>query len=198
MAVPPDIAVDDVEAGPVVELGVLEALGGVELAMRAGGVVEDLGQRADDVLVVVEDLGVVAGHADVPSHEDRVGGVDHDLPHVGVGQQRLERPVAGEVAVGTVGHAARVGDVDVVQPAPVVGPPRRHLLVDERPQRRRAARAGDVEGGVLGPGLDSGLDGGERRCPPGALPRPHWAHNSMGDHQSQEQSVRLVTIRTVT
>ena len=55
-----EVAVDDVEAGAVVELGVLEALGGVELAVGAGGVVEDLGERAHDVVVVVEDLVVVA------------------------------------------------------------------------------------------------------------------------------------------
>ena len=56
-----DVAVDDVEPGAVVELGVLEPLGGVELAVGAGGVVEDLGEGPDDVVVVVEDLVVVAG-----------------------------------------------------------------------------------------------------------------------------------------
>ena len=84
-----DVAVDDVQAGAVVELRVLEALGGVELAVRAGGVVEDLREGADDVVVVVEDLVVVAGCAPVALHEDRVGGVDHDLPHVVVVEQRL-------------------------------------------------------------------------------------------------------------
>jgi hypothetical protein len=52
------------EPGAVVELR-LEALRRVELVLQAGGVVEDLGERADDVLAVVEDPGVVAGHADV-------------------------------------------------------------------------------------------------------------------------------------
>jgi site-specific DNA recombinase len=51
---PGDVAVDDVEAGAVVELGVLQALGGVELAMGGGGgVVEDLGERPQDVLTVM-------------------------------------------------------------------------------------------------------------------------------------------------
>ena len=54
MAAPADVAVDDVKAGAVVELGVLEPFGGNELAVRGAGFVEDLRQRADDVLVVVE------------------------------------------------------------------------------------------------------------------------------------------------
>ena len=89
MPVAPDVAVDDVQPGTGVELRVLEALGGIELAMRRGRVVEDLGQRAHDVLVVVEDLVVVAARALVALDEHRVGTVDHDLPHVIVGEERL-------------------------------------------------------------------------------------------------------------
>ncbi len=63
VAAPGDVAVDDVEPGAVVELGVLQALGRVELAVGAGGVVEDLGEGAHDVVVVVEDLVVVARRA---------------------------------------------------------------------------------------------------------------------------------------
>ena len=55
---------DDVEAGPVLELGVLEAEGGVELAVGAGGVVEDAAQDSQHVVVVVEDVvvGPVRAH----------------------------------------------------------------------------------------------------------------------------------------
>ena len=122
VAAPADVAVHDVEAGTVVELGVLQALGGVELAMGAGGVVEDLGERADDVVVVVEDLVVVAASATVALHEDRVGRVDHHLPHVVVVEQRLERAVAGEVAEGALGDELRVAEVVGAQAAAVVGP----------------------------------------------------------------------------
>ena len=103
VAVAADVAVDDVQAGPGVELGVLQALGGVELAVAAGRVVEDLGERPQDVLVVVEDLVVVAAGPLVALHEDLVGTVDHDLPHVVVGEERLERPVAGQVAERPLG-----------------------------------------------------------------------------------------------
>ena len=65
VAVTAHIAVDDVQPGAIVELRVLEPLGGVELPVERVGVVEDLRQRADDVFVVVEDLGVVAGIPDV-------------------------------------------------------------------------------------------------------------------------------------
>ena len=48
------VAVDDVQPGAVVELGVLEPLGRVELAVRRGRSVEQPGERADDVVVVDE------------------------------------------------------------------------------------------------------------------------------------------------
>ena len=114
----------------------------------------------------------------------------------GLGEERLERPVADEVAVGPVGHDLGVDDVDVVQTTTVIVPPPGQLVVDERPQPRRAAVAAHVERQVLGPGLDAGLDGGERRPSLCRAPRRHRAHNSMGIHQSQEQSVVQVTIRT--
>ncbi len=107
-----DVAVDDVQPGAVVELRVLQALGRVELAVARGRVVEDLGERADDVVVVVEDLVVVAARAAVALHEDLVGRVDHDLPDVVVVEQRLERAVAGEVAEGALGDEVGVGEVE--------------------------------------------------------------------------------------
>src|SRR5690606_25285532 len=42
-----DVLVDDVEPGAVVELGVLEPLGRVELPVGTRGVIDDLGQGAD-------------------------------------------------------------------------------------------------------------------------------------------------------
>jgi len=67
VAVAADVVVDDVEAAAVVELGVLQAFGGIQLAVAAGGVVQHLGERAQEVLVVVEHLVVVAGCAGVPA-----------------------------------------------------------------------------------------------------------------------------------
>jgi hypothetical protein len=82
-----EVAVHDVEPGAVVELGVLEAFGGVEFAVAGGGVVEELGEGPDDVVVVVEGLVVVAAAAAVALDEDLAGGVDLDLPDLGVGEQ---------------------------------------------------------------------------------------------------------------
>ncbi len=153
-----DVAVDDVQARAVVELRVLQTLGRVELAVAHRGVVEDLGERAGDVLVVVEDLVVVARPALVPLHQDHVGGVDHDLPHVGVVEQRGQRPVAGDVAEGPLGHERRLGQLEGPDPAlGVVGPPF-DLVADQRPQTFVALGARQVEGQILGPRLDPLLD----------------------------------------
>ena len=76
------VAVDDVQPGTGVELRILEALGRIELAVGARCVVHDLGQGAEDVIVVVEDLVVVARRPVVALDEDRLGGVHHDLPEV--------------------------------------------------------------------------------------------------------------------
>jgi hypothetical protein len=81
---PGDVAVHDVDAGTVVELGVLETVGRIELAVSAGRVVEQLGQDAHDVVVAVEDLVVIPGLTAVATHEDRLRIVHHDLPHVGM------------------------------------------------------------------------------------------------------------------
>jgi hypothetical protein len=51
VAVAADVAMDDVQPGAGIQLGVLQALGGIELAVGAGGFVEDLGEGADDVVV---------------------------------------------------------------------------------------------------------------------------------------------------
>ncbi len=75
MAATADVTVHDVDAGAVIELGVLQALGGIELAMGTAGIVEDLGERPNHVVVVVEDLVVVTGDTEVALDEDRVRSV---------------------------------------------------------------------------------------------------------------------------
>ena len=98
---------DDVHAGAGVELGVLQALCGIELAVRGGCVVEDLGERAGDVVVVVEDLIVIATEAVVSFGEDNAGnlyvvdfggtrgdvGFGADYPNAGRGQIFMLVPV---------------------------------------------------------------------------------------------------------
>ena len=80
MPAPGHVTVDDVDPGAVVELGILQAVGRVQLAVGAGRVVEQLGEGPHDMVVVVEDLVVVPGWTTVPPHEQRLGIVDHD-PH---------------------------------------------------------------------------------------------------------------------
>ena len=107
-----DVAVDYVQPSAAVELRVLQTFRWIELAVCGRRVVEDLGERAEDVLVVVEDLVVVAGRPAVSGHEHRVRPVDHDLPHVIVGKQRFQGAVAGEVAEGPVDHQVGGGQVE--------------------------------------------------------------------------------------
>ena len=83
-----DVAVHDVHPRAVVEPRILQPLGRIELAMRAGRVVEEPGERAHHVLVVVEDLVVEAARPVVALDEDRVRRVDLDLPDVVVAEQR--------------------------------------------------------------------------------------------------------------
>jgi hypothetical protein len=52
--------------------GVLESLGGVELAMRLTGVVENLGEHPHYVFVVVKDLVVVAARTGMSFGENGV------------------------------------------------------------------------------------------------------------------------------
>jgi hypothetical protein len=153
-----DVAVDDVQSGAVVELGILQALGGIEGAVGRGAVVEDLGERAQHVLVVVEDLVVVSRRPTMALHEDRVRGVDHDLPHVVVGQEGLERPVAGDVAEGALDDQLGVGQVERAQASSVVEGPAADLVLDEGAQLRLAVGPVHLEGDVLGPLLDPPLD----------------------------------------
>jgi hypothetical protein len=89
VAVSANVAVHDVQPGAGVQLGVLEALGRVELAVRPRRLVEDLGERADDVVVVVERLVVVAACPAMPLHEDLVRRVNHNLPDIIICKERL-------------------------------------------------------------------------------------------------------------
>ena len=98
--------------------------------MGPAGVVEDLGEHPDHVVVVVEDLVVVAPGARMPFGENRVRSVDHDLPDVRVVEERLERAVAGEVPQGPLDRGVRVGDVQGSQPPAVVPLPLGHLLIE--------------------------------------------------------------------
>jgi hypothetical protein len=118
-----DVGVHDVEAGPAVQLGVLEALGGVELAMRPAGVIQDLGEHPDDVVVVVKDLVVVAAGPRVTFGKDGARSVDHDLPHVRVGEERVQGAISGQVPQRPFDGAVRVGDVDDAPASAVVVPP---------------------------------------------------------------------------
>ncbi len=148
-----DVAVHDVQAGAVVELGVLQAFGRVELAVARRRVVEQLGEGAGEVLAVVEDLVVVARGADVALHEDGRRRVDHDLPDVPVVEQGSERPVAGQVAERPLGHLVGRGQVEGAQAALEVVAPPVDLVGDERLQAAVAVGAGHVVGEVLGPAL---------------------------------------------
>jgi hypothetical protein len=47
-----------------------------------------------------------------PLHEDRRRPVNHNLPHVGLGQQRLQRPVPYEVPESFLNSGLRIDDVE--------------------------------------------------------------------------------------
>ena len=84
MAIAAHVRVHDMNPGPVFELRVLKSLGGVQLAMRLTGVVENLGEDPHHVLVVVKDLVVVAARTGVSFGENGVWPVHHDFPQVTV------------------------------------------------------------------------------------------------------------------
>ncbi len=162
MTVPADVAVDDVQPGAAVQLSVLEPFARVELAMRPAGVVEDLGKRPHHVLVIVEDLVVVPGHAEVAFHEDGVGCVHHDLPDVVVGQEGLERAVAGQVPQHPVDDDLRARQVVGAQPPLVLRTPLGDLSLHEQAQPRSVGVGAQIEGEVLGQRLHPALDLDER------------------------------------
>ena len=108
-----DVAVDDVQAGAVVELGVLQTLGRVELAVDWRGVVEDLGERAEHVVVVVEDLVVVAADGPMCRFTKIASGALIMISHTSSSSSSgVERAVAGEVAEGPLGDDVGIGQVE--------------------------------------------------------------------------------------
>lgn len=139
------------------ELGVLQALRRIQLAMAAG-LVEHLGQRAHDVVVVVEAFMVVAAGPAVPTDEDGVRAVDHQLPHVVVGEQVVQRAEPGQVAHGPLDHGLRVGQLEGAVTAAVVEVPLGDLVLHHREQRRRARRCRHVQCERCGPLLHPLLD----------------------------------------
>ena len=134
VAVAADVGVHDVQPGPVVELGVLQPLGRIQLAMRPAGVVEDLGQHPDDVVVVVEDLVVISPGAGVPFGKNSARSIDHYFPHVGIFEQRLERAIAGQVPQRPLDRRLGIGNVERPQSFAVFLLPPGYLLIEQRPQ----------------------------------------------------------------
>jgi hypothetical protein len=92
MAIAAHVRGHDMNPGPVLELRVLKSLGGVQLAMRLTGVVENLGEHPHDVLVVVKDLVVVAAGPGMSLGEDGVRPVDNDFPKIMVRMYRGDHP----------------------------------------------------------------------------------------------------------
>jgi hypothetical protein len=77
--------------------------------------------------------------------QDRLRPVHGNFPHVVVGEEGLERSVAGEVAIGPLHNHRRVGQVEVAEaPLVVLGPPG-HLVLDQGAEAVGAAIGGQVE-----------------------------------------------------
>ena len=126
------------------------------MTVGAGGVGEHLGEGSQHVGVVVEDLVVVPARAQVPLHEDLRWGVDHDLPHVVVGEEGLERAVAGEVPHRPFDHRGRIGEVERPHASLVVHRPLGHGVDDEGAEGLGLTVG--VEGQVAGPLLHEPFD----------------------------------------
>lgn len=60
------------------------------------------------MVVIVEDLVVIARVAPVPPDKNRVGSIDHYLPDVIIGQQRSQWSESNNVAHRPFGHSSRV------------------------------------------------------------------------------------------
>ncbi len=128
--------------------------------MGSGRVVEQARERSQHVVVVVEDLVVEAARAGMALHEDRVGGVDLDLPHVVVREQRCQRAVAAQVAERAIDHRLGIGDRDGVEPSLEVDVPPIDLVFEDRAEPLGGLFV-DVE--ALGSLLHPPFDLGERR-----------------------------------
>ena len=122
---------NDMESRSGVELRILEAFGRVELSVRTARIVQDLGQCALDVRIVVKRLVVVAALASVSFDEDGVGAVHHDLPDVVVGQEWGQWSVPGDVAKRSLGDNIGFGEVKGAKSASIVNAPTLDLGVDQ-------------------------------------------------------------------
>ena len=145
-----DVGMDNVQAGAIVELGVLESLTGIQLAMGCRRLIDDSRQRAPDVLVVVKGLVMVSASSMVPFDEDLVRCVDHDLPHVGIGQQLLERSVAEQVAPNPVSNGDSVGDCMAANAALEAEVPTPDLLMGECGDRTVCPRRARIHPALVG------------------------------------------------
>ncbi len=142
----------DVQTSAAVELGVLQALARIELSVRPRRLVEHLGEYPEHVLVVVEDLVVVAATARVAFHEDRVRSVDHDLPDIVVVEERTERSVTDQIAIGAIGDERCVGElVWPLAPLEFVVPAA-DLVVDQGTDRCGSLERGSYRAPLFRPG----------------------------------------------
>ena len=164
-----DVAMDDVKQGSALELGVLQPVRCLQLAVRAGGAVEDLHEGAQHVLVGKEDLVVVPRAAQMALNEDGVGAVDHDLPYVV--ERCAQGTVTSEVALAPLDHSDRVGQVECPEVPLAVVRPADDFPVDHPAQGRSALGRGHVEGDVLGPRLHPSIHFHQRRDPRLRYPR---------------------------
>lgn len=140
------IAVHDVKSRPIGQLRALEAEQRLERAMRPGGIVEQSGQRADDVVVVVEHLVVKATLTRMSFDEDGVGSVDHDLPDVGILQQDGERTVFGQVDERPLRDLGRIGDVLTAKAPAALDRPGGQLVGDQVAQGLLGSADVEIEG----------------------------------------------------
>ncbi len=151
----------DVETGATLQLGVLQAEGGVQLPVGARGVVEDPGEHPQDVVVVVEDLVVGTVGPPVALHEQGVRRVDHDLPDVVVLEERSQGAIADQVAQGprddvlVEGHGPPTVSVFGVPPLDGVGHQATEAVEPVGPV--------EVQGQLVRPFLGQALDGGQGR-----------------------------------
>ena len=154
---------DDVQSGTVVELGVLQALGRIEFAVRHRRVVEHLGECPHHMFVVVKDLVVIAARTEMTLHEHLVRRIDHDLPHVVVLEQWGQRAVAREVAEGALGDETRIAQLERPRSSAELVLPSSELGVDQGPELCLTLVARDVQREVLRSRLHCSFDLDEGR-----------------------------------
>ena len=115
------------------------------------------------MVVVVKDLVVITARPAMAPHEDLVGSVEHHLPDVVVGEQGLERAIAGQVPVRALRYHFAIGQVERTQAPIEVGRPERDLVVDDRPELREPLLVGHVERDLFRPELHPSFELLKRR-----------------------------------